>query len=567
MQETAPKPTRGDTVGWPAEVAARYVAKGYWQGRSLGALLARRARAAPEAVCLVDGDVRITYGDLLARADGAAVRMRAMGLRAGDRVVVQLPNCWEHVVLTVACLRLAVLPVWTLPQHRHHEMTGVTAHAGARAIVVPTTYRGFDHEAMAHAIVESVPAAEFVLVAGSGADPRSIDLGTLLAPADDVDEKSVELDAVAPGGEAVALLLLSGGTTGIPKLIPRTHNDLAYMIGRAAEVCEFGPSTVYLAALPLGHGFPNTGPGVLGALLTGGRVVVGGSPAPEAAFAAIEREGVTATSVAPAIVRRWLDHRARHPEVDLTSLRLLQVGAARLAPEVAAEIRPVLGCTPQQVYGMGEGLLCLTRPDDPPEVVLHTQGRPICPDDEVLVVDGNGSPLPPGAPGLLLTRGPYTIRGYYRSPELDAHAFVGDGWYRTGDVVRRTAEGNLVVEGREKDLVNRGGEKISAGEVEEFAARVPGVGQVAAVAMPHPELGEAVCLFVVPVPGHQVDIADVRAAMVGAGLARFKLPERLITVDSLPVTGVGKVDKMALRAEVAQRITAEHNSIHEDVTR
>ncbi|MGC1211135.1 MAG: (2,3-dihydroxybenzoyl)adenylate synthase [Micromonospora sp.] len=552
MSDTTVTTTRSGVVPWPEDVAAGYVAKGYWEGRSLGTQLAETARRTPDAISLVDGDVRMTFRELLARADGAADRMRALGIRPDDRVVVQLPNCWEHVLVTVACLRLGAIPVWALPQHRHHELAGVMTHAEARAIVVPDRYKGYDHQAMAHEIVAAVPSAEHVLVAGADIRPGSVDLHALCAPAENPDQVAAALDAAAPGGDAVATLLLSGGTTGLPKLIARTGNDLTYMMKRAAEVCRFGPDTRYLAVLPLGHGFPNTGPGVLGTLLVGGRVVVAASPAPEVAFAAIEREGVTATSVVPAIVQRWLEHRDQTPEADLSSLRLVQVGAARLPDALARQIRPKLGCTLQQVFGMGEGLLCLTRLDDPAEVVHGTQGRPISPDDEILIVDADGEPVPAGEPGVLLTRGPYTPRGYYRAPELNARAFVGDGWYCTGDVVRRTADGSLIVVGREKDVINRGGEKITAEEIETFAGKVGGVSQAAAVAMPDAQLGEAVCLFVVPATGRRVELTDVREVLLDAGLARFKLPERLVTVDALPMTGVGKVDKKALRAHVTR---------------
>jgi 2-hydroxy-7-methoxy-5-methyl-1-naphthoate---CoA ligase len=550
MHETAVMPTRAGFVPWPDDVAARYAAAGYWEGRSLGAHLAEAARKVPDAVCLVDGPVRMSYRELMARADGAAVRMRGLGLRADDRVVVQLPNCWEHVVVTVACLRLGALPVWALPQHRYRELSGVVAHARARAVVVPDVYKGFDHQALAHEVAAAQPAVGHVLVAGSDVRPDSVDLRALCEPvdADEAARAAAELDLSAPRGDEVAMLKLSGGTTGLPKLVARTHNDLTYMIKRAAELCGFGRDTVYLAVLPLGHGFPNTGPGVLGTLLTGGRVVISRSPAPEAAFAAIEGEGVTATSVVPAIVMRWLQYRDESPGADLGSLELMQVGASRLEPRVARQVGPKLGCRLQQVFGMAEGLLCLTRPDDPDDVVLHTQGRPICPDDEIRVVDPEGRAVGMGEPGALLTRGPYTPRGYYDSPSADARAFTPDGWYRTGDLVRRTPDGNLVVVGREKDLINRGGEKINAEEVEGFAVQVDGVLQAAAVGLPDSELGERVCLFVVKADGAQVELADVRKVMESAEAASFKLPERLITVPSLPTTPMGKIDKKALRA-------------------
>lgn len=559
MSENMVRSTLSATVPWPEEVAARYVAKGYWEGRSLASHLADAARKTPDVTCLVDGPIRLTYRELLAWADGAAARMYALGLRADDRVVVQLPNCWEFVVTTVSCLRLGAVPVWTLPTHRKQEITSVAVHSEAKAIIVPDTFKGFDHQEMAREVVEAVPGAMHVFVVGHGVKRGNVDLRALCEPAENADPVGAEFDAAAAKGDAVALFMLSGGTTGLPKLIARTHNDLTYMIKRAVELCEFGRDSVYLAVLPLGHGFPMSGPGVLGTLLAGGRVVIADSPAPEAALATIERERVTATSVVPAIVQRWLEHRDTNPGTDLSSLRLLQVGASRLADSVASEIGPKLGCTLQQVFGMSEGLLCLTRLDDPAEVINHTQGRPICPDDEIRVVDEEGVPVAEGVPGVLLTRGPYTTRGYYRSPELNAQAFVDDGWYCTGDVVRRTPDGNLIVAGRVKDVINRGGEKINAEEIENFAHQVDGVRYAAAVAMPDRELGEVVCLFVVPVAGKRVDLADVRAVMTDVGLARFKLPERLVTVDTLPRTAIGKVDKKALRTDINKRIEMEEN--------
>lgn len=546
------RPTRSGTTPWPADLAASYRAKGYWDGRSLGSHLVDAARKTPDAICLVDGAMRLTYGELLARVDGAASRMRALGLRADDRVVVQLPNCWEFVVATLSCLRLGAVPVWTLPTNRSQEITGVVVHAEAAAIVVPDTFKGFDHQEMARAVADAVPSVRHVFVAGHDIKRDSVDLRSLCEPAEDPESVAAELDAGAPAGDAVALFMLSSGTTGLPKLIARTHNDLSYMIRHAVELCEFGRDSVYLAVLPLGHGFPMSGPGVLGTLLAGGRVVIADSPAPDRALATIERERVTATSVVPAIVQRWLEHREQDRSADLSSLRLLQVGAARLADSVATEIGPKLGCKLQQVFGMSEGLLCLTRLDDPAEVVNHTQGRPICPDDEIRVVDEEGQPVPAGEPGVLLTRGPYTTRGYYRSPELNAQAFVDDGWYCTGDVVQQTPDGNLIVAGRVKDVINRGGEKINAEEIENLAHQLDGVRQAAAVAMPDRELGEVVCLVIVPAPGKRVELTEVQAAMMAAGLARFKHPERLIIVGSLPRTALGKVDKKALRADISR---------------
>jgi len=542
-------PIAEGTVPWPDEFIQRYAAAGYWQGRPLGALLHEAAAARPDAVALVDGELRLTYAQLLGRADAAAARLAELGLQPGDRIVVQLPNGWEFVVLTLACLRAGIVPVMALPAHRRTELAYLTAHAEACAIAVPDRLRDFDHQGLAARLVAEVEPLRHVLVAGDQLNPAHVDLRALCTP-------GPAWTGPQPNSRAVAVFLLSGGTTGLPKLIARTHDDYAYNASASAELCGFDAGTGYLVSLPAGHNFPLACPGLLGALLAGGRVVMLGSPEPGRAFTVIAAEGVTHTAVVPAVAGRWLQHAAEHGADQLRTLRVLQVGGARLADELARKVRPVLGAQLQQVFGMAEGLLNYTRLDDPEEVICTTQGRPLSPDDEVRLVDELDRDIRDGEPGSLLTRGPYTPRGYYRAEEQNKRAFTPDGWYRSGDICRRTPEGNLVVEGRDKDMINRGGEKISAEEVENLVYQLPAVSQVAVVAMPHPELGERVCVYVVPRAGATVSLHEIRASMDAAGVARYKLPEYLVVVDELPVTKVGKIDKKALRADVAARLQA-----------
>nr|WP_204332268.1 AMP-binding protein [Geodermatophilus sabuli] len=516
------------------------------------------ADAHPDAVALVDGDVRLTHRSLAARADALAGRLvDDLGLQREDRIVVQLPNCWQFVVLTVACLRAGIVPVMALPAHRRHELGHLVAHSEAVAIAVPATLRGFDHAGMADELRAGSATLEQVLVAGDEVRAGSADLTALCAEPDDPGAARARWDADGPASRSVALFLLSGGTTGLPKLIARTHDDYAYNARASAQLCRLGPDTVYLGTLPASHNFPLACPGILGTLLAGGRVVMLPSPEPARAFATIAAEGVTVAAAVPAVAQRWLAHAGDHGAGPLASLQLLQVGGARLADEVARTVRPVLGCTLQQVFGMAEGLLNYTRLDDPEDVVCTTQGRPLSEGDEVRVVDERDRDVPDGTPGALLTRGPYTPRGYYRAAEQNARAFTADGWYRSGDVVRRRPDGNLVVEGRDKDMINRGGEKVSAEEVENLAYQLlPPVASVAAVAMPDPELGERVCLYAVLKPGTALALDDVRQALARAGVATSTWPERLEIVDELPTTTVGKIDKSALREDVARRQAA-----------
>jgi 2,3-dihydroxybenzoate-AMP ligase len=447
-----------------------------------------------------------------------------------------------------------------LPAHRRTELAYLARHAEATAIAVPDRMREFDHQQLAHELAEDVLPATggpwHVLVAGEVA-PGGIDLRALCGPSTDPHRDRARLHSRSIAAGDVAVFLLSGGTTGLPKLIARTHDDYAFNALRSAEMSAVDASTGYLVSLPAGHNFALACPGILGTLLVGGRVVTLPSPEPARAFAVIAAEAVTHTAVVPAVAGRWLEHAATHGADELATLRVLQVGGARLPDELARKVRPVLGGTLQQVFGMAEGLLNFTRLDDPEDVICTTQGRPMCPADEVRLVDDLDRDVPHGEPGSLLTRGPYTPRGYYKAAEQNARAFTDDGWYRSGDICRRTPEGNLIVEGRDKDMINRGGEKISAEEVENLVYQHPAIAQVAAVAMPDQDLGERVCLYVVPRPGTTVTLEEIRESIERIGVARFKLPEHLVLVDELASTKVGKIDKNALRADIARRLAAE----------
>lgn len=554
---------------WPRDEADRYRREGYWRNEPLDALLRHAARAHPGRTALVAPGVRLRYAELDARADDLARGLLALGLGPGDRAVVHLPNRPEFVLATFALLRIGALPVYALPAHREQEIVHLCAFSDAAAYLIPDRHLGHDHRALARTVVERLTAQggsapRHVLVAGDAQEFTALDeverAGRALradgppttTPATRSTARSTARRAdppgalpAAPAADDVALFLLSGGTTGLPKLIPRTHADYAYNARAAAEICGFDSTTVYLAALPAAHNFALACPGVLGTLAVGGTVVLPADPSPGEALRLVAEERVTATALVPSLLALWLEAQSALPE-DLSSLRLVQVGGARPDAATAARVGPVLGGTLQQVFGMAEGLLCMTRPDDPRDLVLSCQGRPVSPADEVRVVDAEDRDVPPGEVGALLARGPYTLRGYYRMPEQNALAFTG-GWYRTGDLVRALPGGNLVVEGRVKELINRAGDKVSAKEVEDQLAAHPAIRQAAVVAEPDPLLGERVAAFVVVESGAVCPTAaEAGVFLRGRGLAAYKVPDRLRPVGSLPLTAIGKVDRKAL---------------------
>jgi 2,3-dihydroxybenzoate-AMP ligase len=526
-------------VPWPADLTATYRARGYWGGTPLGVMFADRAARHPHRTAVVCGERRTTYGELAGEADRLAGGLLALGVGRDDRVVVQLPNITEFVTLMVALFRIGAIPVLALPGHRRNEVVHLCRHSAAVAYVTVDRHMRFDHRDLARAAVAEAPALRHVLIVGDAQEFTP--LASVAAPLTDPPP------TVDPGG--VALMLLSGGTTGAPKLIPRTHDDYAYNMLACAEGLGVGEDGVYLAANPVAHNAALGCPGVLGTLLVGGKVVLASSPSPDEVFPLITREGVTLTTLVPSLVRLWVD-AARFTPVDLTGM-VLQVGSSKFGPEAAAEAGRVLGSRLTQWFGIGEGLLTYTRLDDPADVVLSTEGRPLCPDDELRVVGEDDREVAAGEIGELLTRGPYTIRGYYNSPEQNAKAFTADGFFRTGDLVRITDDGNLVVTGRAKDIINRSGDKVSAEEIEDHLLTHPDVRDVAVVGVPDPRLGERTFAYVVARDDSTPKLAGLRGHLRDRGLAAYKLPDSMEVVSSLPLTAVGKVAKTVLRARAA----------------
>ena len=525
---------------FPDEFAARYRAAGHWRGETFPSFLRQRAQAHPDRIAIVGGAHRWTYDELLARSEHAARGFLGLGLEPGARVIVQLPNIAEFFPIVFGLFMARLVPVYALPAHRSVEIVHFAQRAEAGAYVVADRFDGFDYRELARDVIAQAPGIRHVVVVGDAQE---------FAALDGLPAVNSELPDPAPSD--VAFLQISGGSTGLSKLIPRTHDDYIYSFRASAEICGLGADSVYMAALPVAHNFPMSSPGVFGALYAGSRVVMCPSPAPDTAFPLIERERVTITGLVPPLALLWLQ-AAPKSQHDLSSLQVLQVGGAKFMPESARRVRPTLGCTLQQVFGMAEGLVNYTRLDDAEETIVETQGRAISADDEVLILDDAGNPVAEGEAGNLLTRGPYTIRAYHNEPEANRRSFTADGFYRTGDVVKRLPGGYLVVQGRATDHINRAGEKISAEEIEDHLLAHPQVFDAAVVSIPDQYLGERSCAFVIP-QGEKPKAAALKAFMRTRNVADFKVPDQIVFVDAFTTTAVGKVSRKELRAELRRR--------------
>lgn len=523
---------------WPEAFASRYRTAGHWAGETFPSFLRQRAAERPDAIAVVDGERRWTYGALHRRAEAHAAGFLKLGLKPRERVLVQLGNVAEFFSVVFGLFRADLVPVYALPAHRLTEVAHLARRAEARAYVAGASYDGFDYRPLARALKAEVPDIAHVVIAGDAAEFTALE-ACVAAPEGLPDD---------PDPSSVAFLQISGGSTGLPKLIPRTHDDYIYSFRASNEICGVTADSVLLVALPAAHNFPMSSPGHMGALHAGATVVLSPAPSPDIAFPLIEKERVTITGLVPPLALLWLK-AADQTTCDLSSLGVLLVGGAKLTPEVARRIAPTLGCRLQQVFGMAEGLVNYTRLDDPEEIVTTTQGRPISPDDEVRVVDDDGNPVPDGIAGHLQARGPYTIRAYHDEPEVNARAFTPDGFYRTGDIVRRLPGGYLEVQGRAGDHINRAGEKVSAEEVEDHLLAHPDVFDAAMVSIPDPALGERSCAFVIP-RGIAPKAATLKAFIRQRGVAAFKVPDQIVFVDAFDTTAAGKVSRKDLRARL-----------------
>jgi len=535
-------------VPFPPEYAARYRAKGYWRDQSLAQEFEVIFKRYADRVAVIDGDRSITFAQLDRLSDNLALNLFDMGLKPLDRVVLQLPNVADFIILYFALQKISCIPIAALATHRYAEISQFVELSGATTCVIPAPHRDFDYALMIDRIRRESPTLKYGIILGP---PREgfaslqelIDRPARL-PAAALAE--IKIDPTDP-----AIFQLSGGTTGIPKLIPRTHNDYAYNSKAAAAVCAVEDESALLLVLPIAHNLPLACPGIQGFFFHGAKVVVSTSTKPEDMCALIEKHRVTHLKVVPSLLIRLLNDPAVHKH-DLSSLKMIQSGGQRLQPEVRLLSRKLIpSAFVQENFGMSEGLIMFVRLDDPEPVKLETVGWPVSPDDEVKLLDEDEMEVPRGEVGELCCRGPYTLRGYYGVPEYNQRVFTADGFYKSGDLLRQHPSGSYVVEGRKKDLINRGGEKISAEEVENLILSHPSVKNVACIPVPDAALGERMCACVMLRDGASLGFEELKNFLIAKEIAKFKIPERLEIMPDFPVSTFGKVSKKKLAEMVA----------------
>ncbi|MGC7403041.1 AMP-binding protein [Pandoraea pneumonica] len=547
----------------PPELAQRYLASNAWVDTTLGDALRATARRVPDRPAYLSDEASLTFAQLDERSERLGAALLALGLRPGDRAIFQMGTTVDTVIALMGAYKAGIVPVCAVPQYREVEIGQLAAQSEARGYFVQADFSAFDLVTFARQMMARHPSIEHLLVARAGhagAAPGNHSIDAL------IDAMSLErarnvLGDIRIGSEDVLSFQLSGGTTGVPKIIPRFHAE--YIGHSLAWMQHIGMSehSRMIWSLPLLH---NAGQlYVLASTVATGMTTVL-MPRVDIArmLTLIEMHGVThGLSIGP-VAPQMIAYKdvARH---DLSSLQLFGTMSR------ADSLEDHLGVPCFNLYGTTEGLLMGAGAHLPAAVRHHTQGLSGCADDEIAVLfPGTDMPVDDGTPGELCFRGPSSLRGYYKAPEATAQTLTADGFVRTGDMVTRKRIDGVACyafEGRLRDNINRGGEKIGCEEVEAFVSHHPAVADAKLVAMPDPLYGEKGCVYLILRPGHSApSIAELGAFLVGHGLAKFKCPERVEVVDEFPVTRVGKVDKASLRAAIASRIAAEVTSVAPD---
>jgi non-ribosomal peptide synthetase component E (peptide arylation enzyme) len=538
-----------NVVAYPAEFAERYRRDGLWGTRTIGAELRAIAERHPDTDAVITAERRVSYAELDARSDAIAAQLHQIGLRAGDPVVLQLGNTAESIEAFYGLIKMGAIPVCTLAPFGHHEIDAIATIAGARAHLVQADLKGRDLLAFAEEVRAIVPTMRFTLsIRGGKAHAIRIDDAPDLAP--DSALAARESDA-----DSLAVLQLSGGTSGTPKLIPHLHCSYWYYGRATAQRWGYGPGDRVAVFLPVFH---NSGlhAGVFAAHSAGATLVLGAAWSPAEVLATLESEQITHLATLTSLIPEVIDHPAfpaasRH-------LRRLSLALPRVPEELfdrldAGDFRVC------QFFGMSEGFSTSMPTDAPRAMRRSTLGYPLSEADEFKLVELDTGHPADGAAGELCVRGPYTLRGYYGAPEHNATAFTDDGFLRTGDlasVVEIGGRACLRIEGRVKDLVSRGGEKINAAEIEALLCEHPQIDEAALIGVPDPRLGQRPCACVVASPAGSPTLQSITAFLAGRGVARYKWPERLELFDALPRTAVGKIAKPLLAEELAARSLA-----------
>ncbi|MDO8692268.1 MAG: AMP-binding protein [Dehalococcoidia bacterium] len=533
------------------ELTAQYLAKGQWANITVAQALDRSVAAYPDNVAIRFGNERITYKELHRRSDRLAGQFLKRGLKKGDIVTVQMPNWPEYVCIHYALARIGAVMLPTIPQYRRNEMSHILSFSRSVAYITSIGFGDFDYVGMVEEMRADLPHLKDIFVVGEPAPAGAHSIREMLRK----DVPAIPLPSLPVDPEDVACMVVTGGTTGKSKGVPRTHNELLAHALTWAKVMATTSESIFLVPAPATHVFGLV-EGFYIPLTSGATAVWMDRFDTTEALRLIEREQVTHALLVPALVVSLI-HSPEFSSFDTSSLKTIITGGGPCAEEVIVQAKALLGCEVMSQYGMSEGPLLTTALGDPPEVVAVTVGLPHCDGTEFKIVDADRRPVPAGQRGEIAFRGPSMFGGYFENPEETAAVTDDEGWFYSGELSFQDERGNIHIVGRIKDTIKRGGETVMPREFEELLYTHPKVLNAAVIGMPDPRLSERVCAYVVPKDNQTITLDEIVHFLNDKGLAKFKLPERLEVVDALPITPPSKVQKNVLREDITRKLQAE----------
>ena len=534
------------------EDAERYNRLRWWAGLTFGDILDKAADIYPDKEALVDSRTRLTYAQVREKANRLAISLMELGIKAQDRVLVQLPNWNEFVYSYFALQKIGSIPVLLIARYRQYEINHLCHLTQATAWIVPEKYGKINYLPIIDDVLKDNPQTRHaVLVRGKGHKPL-LSLEKLIEDARLTEENLVKLADRRPDPMQVAHMGPTGGTTGLPKVVPRTHNDYLCRAEYVARGWELTSNDTLLAVAPVGHDLTSS-IGLCPTIFAFGKVVMLDSTEPEDICRAIQKEKITALAWTPALAHRLVNFEDLK-DYDMSSLKKMYCGGGASPPDLVKEVNEKLGCIFINAYGGTEGMTVQTRLNYDIEMVHRSVGKPTCPYDIYRVVDENGRQLPPNSPGELLVKGPGVFTGYYNAPEENKKALDKDGFFRTGDLAKFDDSGNIILTGRIREIIKRGGESISAVEIENLIVTHSDVAAVAVSGMPDPVMGEKACAYIQPKPGAKLSFEEIISFLKGKDASVLQLPERIEFIDSLPLTKARKLDKRALEEDIKKKI-------------
>ena len=530
----------------------RYNRKRWWLGMTWGDMFDKATDLYPDKIGLVDNVGRWTYSELRDKVDRLAISLIKLGIKPRDWVLLQFPNWHEYILAFFALQKIGALTVLLIPRHNQSEINHLCALTKPVAWILPDQYGKISYQPIIDDVLRENEQLKHIIQVRAERNGKYPTLDEMIEKTELTTENLRILQERRPDPDEVSHIMPTGGTTGLPKASVRTHNSYITNVEYHSRAWEITSNDTLLVATPVGHSMAMHW-GIGAAFFNYAKLVLLDSTQPDDICDWVQKEKVTAIPSVPALITRVVNMEGL-AKYDLTSLKKISVGGAPSTPDLVRTVYDKLNCIFINGFGSSEGTNMSTRPDDNIDVICNSVGRPACPYDKIIIVDETGNEVPPGVEGELVSKGPGIFTGYFRSEEENNQTFTPDGFFKTGDKARKDQFGNITITGRIKDIINRGGEKISALEIENRMSEHPAIQGVAVVGMPDPVLGERICAYVTLTPGARLSSDEIIAFLKDKGASVQQLPERTEFLEDLPVTKVGKVDKKALREDIKKRL-------------